>query len=268
MTGWDTAAATALPCSVASSSPYPRGARLAFHGGARNLLAQLAARVRLAGDDERDFAAALIAFGKAGEAAQALPAWAALVIFQADTAAFGFAAPGHLRRGCPSSTMVRKPSAPSPRTPAHSLCWSVSSTTWTPCARLPENLPNRHLLEEDLGSLASSVRDPFGEWRESFGVYNNALPARLLGARGSSDAFVSATECHALGRLMRRCWACLERFAGGVQAIMLPTLGEARRATYSSFWPISSKTGRALQALTSERISAGRDRLLRRGRER
>src|SRR3984957_1029000 len=32
-----------------------------------------------------------------------------------------------------------------------------------------------------------------------------------------------------------------------VQAIMLPTLGEERRATYSIFLPISPKTGRVLQ---------------------
>jgi lysyl-tRNA synthetase class 1 len=44
----------------------------------------------------------------------------------------------------------------------------------------------------------------------------------------------------------------LERF-DAVQAIMLPTLGEERRATYSPFLPISPKTGRVLQAPTLER---------------
>ena len=44
----------------------------------------------------------------------------------------------------------------------------------------------------------------------------------------------------------------LERFEA-VQAIMLPTLGPERRATYSPFMPISPKSGRVLQAPTLER---------------
>jgi lysyl-tRNA synthetase class 1 len=44
----------------------------------------------------------------------------------------------------------------------------------------------------------------------------------------------------------------LERF-DAVQAVMLPTLGEERRATYSPFLPISPKTGRVLQVPTLER---------------
>jgi lysyl-tRNA synthetase class 1 len=44
----------------------------------------------------------------------------------------------------------------------------------------------------------------------------------------------------------------LQRF-DAIQAIMLPTLGEERRATYSPFLPISPKSGRVLQAPTLER---------------
>ena len=44
----------------------------------------------------------------------------------------------------------------------------------------------------------------------------------------------------------------LERF-DAVQAIMLPTLGEERRATYSPFLPISPITGHVLQVPTLER---------------
>jgi lysyl-tRNA synthetase class 1 len=38
-----------------------------------------------------------------------------------------------------------------------------------------------------------------------------------------------------------------------IQAVMLPTLGEERRGTYSPFLPISPKTGRVLQVPTLER---------------
>jgi hypothetical protein len=44
----------------------------------------------------------------------------------------------------------------------------------------------------------------------------------------------------------------LARF-DAIQAIMLPTLGEERRATYSPFLPISPKSGRVLQVPTLER---------------
>ena len=44
----------------------------------------------------------------------------------------------------------------------------------------------------------------------------------------------------------------LERF-DAVQAVMLPTLGPERRATYSPFLPISPTTGRVLQVPTLER---------------
>ena len=47
-----------------------------------------------------------------------------------------------------------------------------------------------------------------------------------------------------------------------VQAIMLPTLGEERRATYSPFLPISPKSGRVLQAPTAQpQCRGGHDHL-------
>src|SRR5580700_3408538 len=44
----------------------------------------------------------------------------------------------------------------------------------------------------------------------------------------------------------------LERF-DAIQAVMLPTLGPERRATYSPFLPISPKSGRVLEVPTLER---------------
>ena len=51
---------------------------------------------------------------------------------------------------------------------------------------------------------------------------------------------------------MRCCCTILERF-DAVQAVMLPTLGPERRATYSPFLPISPTTGRVLYVPTLER---------------
>ncbi|MEO8813224.1 MAG: lysine--tRNA ligase, partial [Caulobacteraceae bacterium] len=60
------------------------------------------------------------------------------------------------------------------------------------------------------------------------------------------------TDCYRSGRFDEVLLRVLDRF-DAVQAIMLPTLGEARRATYSPFLPISPTSGRVLQTPTLER---------------
>src|SRR5262245_19032072 len=63
---------------------------------------------------------------------------------------------------------------------------------------------------------------------------------------------MSSTEQYKSGRLDAALLTMLERF-DQVMAIMLPTLGEDRRATYSPFLPISPKSGKVLQVPTLER---------------
>ena len=90
----------------------------------------------------------------------------------------------------------------------------------------------------------SAVPDPFGT-HESFGAHNNAMLRRFLDAFGFEYEFVSAAAYYASGAfdpVLRR--AC-ERY-DEIMAVMLPTLREERRATYSPFLPISPTTGRVL----------------------
>jgi lysyl-tRNA synthetase class 1 len=63
---------------------------------------------------------------------------------------------------------------------------------------------------------------------------------------------VSSTDCYRGGRFDETLLIALERF-DAIQKIMLPSLGEERRATYSPFLPISPKTGKVLQVPTLER---------------
>jgi lysyl-tRNA synthetase class 1 len=63
---------------------------------------------------------------------------------------------------------------------------------------------------------------------------------------------MSSTDCYRSGRFDAVLLRALERF-DAIQAVMLPTLGEERRATYSPFLPISPRSGRVLQAPTLER---------------
>jgi len=117
--------------------------------------------------------------------------------------------------------------------------------------KIPDNVPNRDMLEEDRDKPVTSVRDPFGEY-ESFGAHNNARLRAFLDGFGFDYTFMSSTETYRSGRFDEVLLRILERF-DAIQAIMLPTLGEERRATYSPFLPISPKTGRVLQAPTLER---------------
>ena len=111
--------------------------------------------------------------------------------------------------------------------------------------KIPDNVPDRSFLEPHLHKPLTSVPNPFGGDFQSFGHHNNAMLRRFLDTFGFDYEFASATEYYRSGRFD----AILQRVAERYQAIMdimLPTLGEERRATYSPFLPISPKTGRVL----------------------
>jgi lysyl-tRNA synthetase class 1 len=117
--------------------------------------------------------------------------------------------------------------------------------------KIPTNLPNAELLEQDRDKPVSSVRDPWGEY-ESFAAHNNARMRAFLDGFGFDYTFMSSTETYKSGRFDEVLLRMLARF-DAIQAVMLPTLGEERRATYSPFLPISPKTGKVLQVPTLER---------------
>ena len=130
--------------------------------------------------------------------------------------------------------------------------------------------PTRRCWREDLGKPLTVVRDPFGE-HDSFGAHNNARLRAFLDGFGFDYEFVSSTDCYSSGRFDATLLTALERF-DAIQKVMLPTLGEERRATYSPFLPISPTTGRVLQVPTLERhlergtiVFRGRGRDLSRG---
>ena len=117
--------------------------------------------------------------------------------------------------------------------------------------KVPEGIPNPEILQEDLHKPLTVVRDPFGT-HDSFGAHNNARLRAFLDGFGFDYEFLSSTEQYRSGRFDEVLLRLLERF-DAVQAIMLPTLGEERRATYSPFLPISPVTGHVLQVPTLER---------------
>ena len=112
--------------------------------------------------------------------------------------------------------------------------------------KVPDNVPNREMLAQHLGKPLTSVPDPFSNEHPSFGAANNARLRAFLDSFGFEYDFQSATDWYKSGRFDKMLLTMLRHY-DEVQAIMLPTLGEERRATYSIFLPISPKTGRVLQ---------------------
>ncbi|WP_019223079.1 lysine--tRNA ligase [Bartonella rattaustraliani] len=112
--------------------------------------------------------------------------------------------------------------------------------------KVPDNVPDREKMESYLGQPLSRVPDPFGDIYPSFGAANNARLRSFLDRFDFDYEFASATDYYSSGyfnETLLKILACYDK----VMAIVLPTLGEERRATYSLFLPISPFSGKVLQ---------------------
>ncbi|WP_269931063.1 lysine--tRNA ligase [Aminobacter sp. HY435] len=111
--------------------------------------------------------------------------------------------------------------------------------------KIPDNVPDRAALEPYLHMPLTAVPNPFGGDYASFGDHNNAMLCRFLDTFGFEYEFASATEYYKSGKFDAMLMRTAERY-DQIMAVMLPTLGEERQATYSPFLPISPKSGRVL----------------------
>jgi len=128
------------------------------------------------------------------------------------------------------------------KVPTRLLCFSDDMDGMR---KIPDNVPSRAFLEPHLHKPLTSVPDPWTNEFDSFGHHNNAMLRRFLDTFGFDYEFASATDYYRSGRFDAILRRVAERY-DAIMAIMLPTLGEERRATYSPFLPISPKTGRVL----------------------
>jgi lysyl-tRNA synthetase class 1 len=110
--------------------------------------------------------------------------------------------------------------------------------------KVPGNMPNQDMLTQHLGKPLTDVPDPFEQY-ESFAGHNNAKLREFLDSFGFTYEFKSATELYKSGAYDDMLLRALENF-DKIMDVMLPTLGEERRATYSPFLPISPSTGKVL----------------------
>ena len=121
--------------------------------------------------------------------------------------------------------------------------------------KVPDNVPNKEVLERALGKPLTEVPDPYGE-APSFGEGNNARLRAFLDRFGFEYTFMSSTAEYKAGRFDAALLLMLERL-DAVMAIMLPSLRSERAATYSPFLPIHPETGIVMQ-VPLESHDAGR----------
>jgi lysyl-tRNA synthetase class 1 len=228
-------------------SPLARDARSWPFEQARALLARIL-RLRLS-DAERDLASTLINSGKADEAVKTFSALAKPVILETGYGPSGLPHLGTFGEVA-RTTMVRSAfrALTDDAIPTRLIAFSDDMDG---LRKVPDNIENKQPLIEDLGKPLTVVRDPFGT-HDSFGAHNNARLRAFLDGFGFDYEFVSSTQCYKAGRFDETLLTALARF-DAIQKVMLPTLGEERRASYSPFLPISPSTGKVLQVPTLER---------------
>ena len=118
--------------------------------------------------------------------------------------------------------------------------------------KVPDNVPNKDMLRTYLDKPLSAIPDPFDNEHTSYSAHNNAMLRSFLDQFGFEYEFFSATDCYKSGQLDATLLRMLEVY-DKVMDIILPTLGEERRRTYSPFLPLCPRTGKVLQVPMIER---------------
>ncbi len=116
--------------------------------------------------------------------------------------------------------------------------------------KIPENVPNKKMLQQYLGKPLTSVPDPFEKF-ESFGDHNNAKLRSFLDKFNFNYEFISSTEKYKSGSFDMILKKILENYEK-INLVVKPTLRSERQQTYSPFLPISPLTGDVLQVKIDE----------------
>ena len=111
--------------------------------------------------------------------------------------------------------------------------------------KVPDNVPNQEVLEKNLHKPLTSIPDPFEKYN-SFGDHNNEMLQEFLNKFGFKYSFKSATELYSSGFFNDQLMKVLNNY-DEIKKIILPTLGEERKKTYSPFLPICPDTGHVLE---------------------
>ena len=111
--------------------------------------------------------------------------------------------------------------------------------------KIPENIPNKEILEDNLHKPLTVVPDPFKKFN-SFGEHNNEMLKTFLNNFNFSYTFKSSTELYKSGFFNETLKLILNKY-NEIMNIIIPTLGKERQKTYSPFLPICPDTGVVLE---------------------
>ena len=125
--------------------------------------------------------------------------------------------------------------------------------------KVPENIPNPKLLEENLHKPLTKVPDPFEKYK-SFGEHNNEMLKDFLNSFNFDYLFKSSSSLYKSGFFNPTLKIILENY-DGIMNIILPTLGKERQKTYSPFLPICPESGRVLEIPVLE-IDKGNSKII------
>jgi lysyl-tRNA synthetase class 1 len=112
--------------------------------------------------------------------------------------------------------------------------------------KVPPGVPNQEMMLANLDRPLSVVPNPFGTDHPTYAAHNNAMLRQFLDSFGFDYEFLASSDCYRSGRFDETLRAILRNY-DKIMGVMLPTLGEERRKTYSPILPISPRTGKVLQ---------------------
>ena len=112
--------------------------------------------------------------------------------------------------------------------------------------KVPPGVPQQDMMHAHLDQPLSRVPDPYGCGHESYAAHNNNLLRQFLDRFGFDYEFLSSADCYTSGRFDEALRQVLRRY-DAIMDVMLPTLREERRQTYSPILPISPQSGKVLQ---------------------
>ncbi len=116
--------------------------------------------------------------------------------------------------------------------------------------KVPDNIPDKNILEKNLHKPLTSIPDPFNKFG-SFGEHNNEMLKKFLNKFKFDYIFKSSTGAYKTGVFNNTLFLVLEKYEK-IMEIILPTLGKERQKTYSPFLPICPETGHVLEVPITE----------------
>ena len=112
--------------------------------------------------------------------------------------------------------------------------------------KIPDNIPNKEILEKNLHKPLTSVPDPFKKYK-SFGEHNNEMLKKFLNEFKFDYTFKSSTDTYKKGLFNSTLLLVLEKYEQ-IKEIVLPTLWAKKdKKLIVLFYLVCPETGKVLE---------------------